>query len=167
MVPGRQARPRPCPGTFREAGVRVQVLLGLLHWDFLYVGFDIDGAAFRRASVVQLLESQRKGSSTKSAAILHTDCSSSGTGEGPAGILCNSNYKLIITQFQRREQLPEGPQNFCQDWLEHNGVCSQVTLNKMWLLADLSATAQINGRKVLEGLLQPLTETIQKQWRQI
>lgn len=101
------------PGTFCEAGVRIQVFLGLLHWGFFYFRFDIDGASFRGASIIQFLESQRKGSSTTSAAILplHADCSISGTDEGPASILCNSYYKLIIIQFQRCKQLPEGPQN--------------------------------------------------------
>lgn len=53
--------------TFCEAGIWVQVLLGLLHWDFFYFGFDINGASFRGASVIQFLEWQRKGGLTNSA----------------------------------------------------------------------------------------------------
>lgn len=40
------------PFHLREAGIWVQVLLRLLHGDFFYFWFDVNGAPFRGAGVI-------------------------------------------------------------------------------------------------------------------
>lgn len=85
------------PFTFCEAGIWIQVFLWLFHRDFLYFWFDVNGASFRGASVIQFLDTQGKGRSSKCRATRPHTLTTSGRDDAPVTILYSSYYKLIIT----------------------------------------------------------------------
>lgn len=124
------------PLTFCEASIWVQVLLRLLHRDFFYFWFDINGASFRGASIIQFLDLQEKGRSNDSAAVcpLYTDNSTSGMDDVLAIILLyNFYYKLI--QVMTGKQLLQGHRNSVRMGcnIKPHSQKTVIHTDKMWL----------------------------------